>query len=104
MDDRAGCAAILELAGMLKERHGLPTLYLVFSVQEEFNLRGAQPAAQAEVRAITNRPESFDSVVMMSSVSPSAKISCSPSVLILSKGKTTIDGLAGNGCLTCTAR
>jgi len=47
VDDRAGCAAILELAGMLKERPGLPSLHLVFSVQEEYNLRGAQPAAQA---------------------------------------------------------
>ena len=32
---------------MLKERPGLPSLHLVFSVQEEYNLRGAQPAAQA---------------------------------------------------------
>ncbi len=47
VDDRAGCAAILELAAMLNERQGLPTLHLVFSVQEEFNLRDAQPAAQA---------------------------------------------------------
>jgi putative aminopeptidase FrvX len=47
VDDRAGCAALLELAAMLKRRQGLPTLHLVFSVQEEFNLRGAQPAAQA---------------------------------------------------------
>ncbi|MHA1151178.1 MAG: M42 family metallopeptidase [Alphaproteobacteria bacterium] len=51
VDDRAGCAAILELAGMLagkdRERPGLPTLHLVFSVQEEYNLRGAQPVAQA---------------------------------------------------------
>ena len=46
VDDRAGCAAILELAGMLKEKQGLPNLHLVFSVQEEFNLRGALPAAQ----------------------------------------------------------
>ncbi|MCH8181968.1 MAG: M20/M25/M40 family metallo-hydrolase [Proteobacteria bacterium] len=47
VDDRAGCAVILELASMLKETRGLPTLHLVFSVQEEFNLRGAAPAAQA---------------------------------------------------------
>ncbi len=47
VDDRAGCAVILELAGLLKERQGLPRLHLVFSVQEEYNLRGALPAAQA---------------------------------------------------------
>lgn len=47
VDDRAGCAVILELAAMLKERPGLPTVHLVFSVQEEYNLRGALPAAQA---------------------------------------------------------
>ncbi len=47
VDDRAGCAVILELASMLKEKQGLPSLHLVFSVQEEFNLRGAAPAAQA---------------------------------------------------------
>jgi len=47
VDDRAGCAAILELAAMLREKPVPPTLHLVFSVQEEFNLRGAQPVAQA---------------------------------------------------------
>lgn len=47
VDDRAGCAVLLELAAMLKERPGLPTVHLVFSVQEEYNLRGALPAAQA---------------------------------------------------------
>lgn len=47
VDDRAGCAAILELARVLREMPGLPRLHLVFSVQEEYNLRGALPAAQA---------------------------------------------------------
>ena len=46
VDDRAGCAVLLELAGQLVQRGGLPTLHLVFTVQEEFNLRGALPAAQ----------------------------------------------------------
>jgi putative aminopeptidase FrvX len=46
VDDRAGCAVIIELARALKQRHGLPSVHLVFSVQEEFNLRGALPAAQ----------------------------------------------------------
>ncbi|MDH3967557.1 MAG: M42 family metallopeptidase [Rhodospirillales bacterium] len=46
VDNRAGCAVLLELAGRLKEQEGLPTVHLVFTVQEEFNLRGALPAAQ----------------------------------------------------------
>lgn len=52
VDDRAGCAVLLELAGLLREREGLPSVHLVFSVQEEYNLRGALPAAQALLPAI----------------------------------------------------
>lgn len=44
VDDRAGCAALLELAAVRKARPG-PTLHLVWSVQEEHNLRGVLPAA-----------------------------------------------------------
>ncbi|MDH3715806.1 MAG: M20/M25/M40 family metallo-hydrolase, partial [Gammaproteobacteria bacterium] len=47
VDDRAGCAVMLALAGLLNEQSGLPTVHLVFSVQEEYNLRGVLPAAQA---------------------------------------------------------
>jgi putative aminopeptidase FrvX len=47
VDDRAGCAVIVELAAALKKLPGLPTVRFVFSVQEEYNLRGALPAAQA---------------------------------------------------------
>ena len=43
VDDRAGCAVLLELA---REVKGGPTVHLVWSVQEEFNLRGAVVAAQ----------------------------------------------------------
>ncbi len=46
VDDRAGCAVLLELARDLKPEKRRPTVHLVFSVQEEFNLRGAQIAAQ----------------------------------------------------------
>ena len=46
VDDRAACAIQLELASALKERKAGPTVHLVFSVQEEFNLRGAITAAQ----------------------------------------------------------
>jgi putative aminopeptidase len=47
VDDRAGCAVLLQVAQALTQRQGGPTVHLVFSVQEEFNLRGAQVAAQA---------------------------------------------------------
>jgi putative aminopeptidase FrvX len=47
VDDRAGCAVILELARALGEGGAWPTVHLVFSVQEEFNLRGALPVAAA---------------------------------------------------------
>ena len=46
VDDRAGCAVLLEVARALKARKGGPTVHMVFSVQEEFNLRGAVVAAQ----------------------------------------------------------
>lgn len=47
IDDRAGCAVIVEVARALREAPSRPTVHLVFSVQEEFNLRGAVTAAQA---------------------------------------------------------
>lgn len=46
VDDRAGCAVLLEIARGLTQRVDGPTVHLVFSVQEEFNLRGAVVAAQ----------------------------------------------------------
>jgi putative aminopeptidase FrvX len=46
VDDRAGCAVMIEVARALKATKKRPTVHLVFSVQEEFNLRGALPAAQ----------------------------------------------------------
>jgi putative aminopeptidase FrvX len=47
VDDRAGCAVMVEAARELLGSEAHPTVHLVFSVQEEFNLRGALPAAQA---------------------------------------------------------
>ena len=44
VDDRAGCAALLALAEARTGKPG-PTLHLVWSVQEEYNLRGVLPAA-----------------------------------------------------------
>ena len=51
VDDRAGCAMLLEVARQLANRTKGPTVHLVFSVQEEFNLRGAVVAAQVLQRA-----------------------------------------------------
>jgi putative aminopeptidase len=51
VDDRAGCAALLKLAEVRRHKPG-PTLHLVWSVQEEFNLRGVLPAATALAPAI----------------------------------------------------
>jgi putative aminopeptidase FrvX len=46
VDDRAGCAALLALAEARKGKAG-PTVHLVWSVQEEYNLRGVLPTATA---------------------------------------------------------
>ena len=46
IDDRAGCAVLLEMARRLKARKSGPPVHLAFTVLEEFNLRGAQPLAQ----------------------------------------------------------
>ena len=46
IDDRAGCAVLIEVTRVLANRHNGPTVNIVFSVQEEFNLRGAVVAAQ----------------------------------------------------------
>jgi putative aminopeptidase FrvX len=47
IDDRAGCAVILAAARLLQQSPRRPTTHFVFSVQEEFNLRGAVTAAEA---------------------------------------------------------
>ena len=46
IDDRAGCAVIFEVAKKLQKSNDRPTVHIVFSVQEEFNLRGVLPVAQ----------------------------------------------------------
>jgi putative aminopeptidase len=46
IDDRAGCAVIVEAARALVKQRKRPTVHFVFAVQEEFNLRGALTAAQ----------------------------------------------------------
>src|ERR1700745_2163722 len=50
-----------------------------------------------ELRAITVRPAIFDKSVMMSSLMPSEKYSCSGSPDMLVNGKTAIDGVSTLG-------
>ncbi len=47
VDDRAGCAVLVEVARQLHANRPAATVHCVFSVQEEFNLRGAMVAAAA---------------------------------------------------------
>jgi putative aminopeptidase len=46
IDDRAGCAILLAMADALNSRRKGPTVHLVWSTLEEFNLRGAVVVAQ----------------------------------------------------------
>jgi putative aminopeptidase FrvX len=46
VDDRAGCAVIIEVVRAFRQAPRRPTLHVVFSVLEEFNLRGALTVAQ----------------------------------------------------------
>ena len=46
LDDRAGCAVVLDVARSLATDPPDSTIHFLFSVQEEFNLRGAVPAAR----------------------------------------------------------
>jgi putative aminopeptidase FrvX len=52
VDDRAGCAVIVETARVLAATPDRPNVHFVFSTQEEFNLRGALVAAEALAPAI----------------------------------------------------
>jgi putative aminopeptidase FrvX len=45
VDDRAACAVMVEVARALREVKKRPTIHFVFSVLEEYNLRGALTAA-----------------------------------------------------------
>ena len=46
LDDRGGCALLVELAAYLSKNRAKVDVYIVGTVQEEFNLRGAMVAAQ----------------------------------------------------------
>ena len=70
IDDRAGCAVILSVAGSLSQLKNKPTVHIVFSVQEEFNLRGVLPvinslkpdiAIQVDLTLTSDTPDMKDS-------------------------------------------
>lgn len=46
LDDRGGCALLIEVAQYFKKHRPKVTIHIVGTVQEEFNLRGAMVAAQ----------------------------------------------------------
>lgn len=79
VDDRAGCAVLLELLRQLAGVDALPTLHLVWSVQEEFNLRGAVVAAnvlqpdialQIDLMLATDTPDMADRGEMILGMGP----------------------------------
>ncbi len=70
LDDRAGCAVILNVAISLTKLKKRPTVHIVFSVQEEFNLRGILPvinslkpdiAIQVDLSLSSDTPDMKDS-------------------------------------------
>ena len=72
-----------------------------FVTREEFDAVKAMAekarAENEELRAITNIFGIFERAVIISSVIPSLKYSCSGSPLRLSKARTAIEGLSGSG-------
>ena len=54
IDDRAGCAVVLEVAAALLKQKHKPTTHILFSVLEEFNLQGAVTAARKLKRSLIN--------------------------------------------------
>ena len=70
IDDRAGCAVILSAAKSLNKSKNRPTVHIVFSVQEEFNLRGILPviytlkpniAVQVDLTLTSDTPDMINS-------------------------------------------
>ncbi|MCK9910968.1 hypothetical protein MXD81_17600, partial [Microbacteriaceae bacterium K1510] len=45
VDDRSGCAVLIEVMKRLADKEIVPTVYGVATVQEEVGIRGAGPAA-----------------------------------------------------------
>ncbi|MEL6208294.1 MAG: M20/M25/M40 family metallo-hydrolase, partial [Pseudomonadota bacterium] len=68
VDDRAGCAVLIEFAARLAARASGPTVHLAFTTQEEFNLRGALPLANRLAPAIAIQID-----LMLASDTPDAR-------------------------------
>ena len=78
VDDRAGCAVVAEVARLLAPIRQRPTIHFVFSTQEEYNLRGAMPAAQALKPDIAIQLD-----LMLATDTPDMQARGAPIVLIL---------------------
>lgn len=80
LDDRAGCTVLLHLSELLKVEPPSTTVSLIWTVQEEFGLRGAKAVAR----------HSFDEVYIVDTISTTQELATSPppqfSPLSLGKG------------------
>ncbi|MEM1076583.1 MAG: M20/M25/M40 family metallo-hydrolase [Pseudomonadota bacterium] len=95
VDDRAGCAVLIELARHLQNRASGPPVHLAFTVQEEFNLRGALPLArklqpalaiQIDLMLATDTPDMTDRGDM--------KLGCGPGMSLYSfHSRGTLNGV-----------
>lgn len=102
VDDRAACAVLIEVLRALRDAPGRPTVHAVFSVQEEFNLRGALPAAQAlkpdvcvqlDLSLATDTPDA--------PVSGDVRLGGGPAMSVFSfHGRGTLNGLIPHPALT----
>jgi endoglucanase len=84
-DNRAGCAALIEL---LRAQPYPFDLYAVFSVQEEVGLRGAQVAAyhvQPDVALVLECTPAYD-LPNEKDVSPNVALGQGPSIYVMDRG------------------
>ena len=101
IDDRAGCSVILEVAKELKKIKNKPNVYIVFSTQEEFNLRGVLPMANTLLPDIAVQLD-----IMLSSDTPDMQnegdigLGKGPCMSLYSfHGRGTLNGLIPNQAL-----
>lgn len=98
LDNRVGCLALLELVDRLQKEELSCELYLIFSVQEEFNLRGVLPAIRKvdphlaitlDITVATDTPELSNDADI--------KLGAGPSIGLYSfHGRGTLGGLIPN--------
>ena len=94
VDNRGGCAALVRIASYLKQMKPVSDIYLVGTVWEEFNLRGAMIAARTvkpEIAICLDVALSGDTPDLKSRFE--AKLGAGPSVLMYSfHGRGTLNG------------